>query len=248
MSSLRGSAHAWSRYREGRANSLPAEANGGIPLGEDRLTQIGIPSSLWGRYWARLSAAQREAGLTPNKAQEAYPDDQALERLAALARELGAFPTSRDLTVKRRQDPKFPSHRVFRRLGPSARLRSRLTEYALHHPGYEDVVALCSAGKTSELDPGLSKTSQPRFGTVYLLKGPGRRYKIGRTNAFGRRRRELAIQLPFDTRKVHVIETDDPEGVEAYWHQRFAAKRINSEWFELEADDVAAFRRWKRLR
>jgi hypothetical protein len=75
---------------------------------------------------------------------------------------------------------------------------------------------------------------------VYLLQGPGRRYKIGRTNAFGRRRRELSIQLPFDTRKVHVIETDDPEGVEAYWHHRFAEKRINSEWFEPQNEDVAA--------
>ena len=81
-----------------------------------------------------------------------------------------------------------------------------------------------------------------------MLRGPGSRYKIGRTNAFGRRRRELSIQLPFDTRKVHVIETDDPPGVEAYWHQRFSAKRINSEWFELDGNDVAAFKRWKRLR
>ena len=81
-----------------------------------------------------------------------------------------------------------------------------------------------------------------------MLRGPGSRYKIGRTNAFGRRRRELSIQLPFDTRKVHVIETDDPPGVEAYWHQRFSTKRINSEWFELDGNDVAAFKRWKRLR
>jgi hypothetical protein len=94
-------------------------------------------------------------------------------------------------------------------------------------------------------EPALSKAT---FGSVYLLKGPGKRFKVGRTNEFGRRRRELSIQLPFETRKVHVIETDDPQGVEAYWHQRFAGKRINSEWFELEAEDVAAFKRWKRLK
>jgi hypothetical protein len=80
------------------------------------------------------------------------------------------------------------------------------------------------------------------FGSVYLLKGPGSRYKIGKTNAFGRRKRELSIQLPFDIRKIHVVETDDPSGVEAYWHQRFGAKRINSEWFELNNEDVAAFK------
>jgi len=33
---------------------------------------------------------------------------RALGHLARLARELGAFPISRDLSVKRRQDPSFP--------------------------------------------------------------------------------------------------------------------------------------------
>src|SRR5207249_9044867 len=108
--------------------------------------------------------------------------------------------------------------------------------------GHDDVLALCSAHSGEETIPTRSKRSAVTFGSVYLLKGPGRRFKIGRTNAFGRRKRELAVQLPFETRKVHVIETDDPEGVEAYWHHRFAARRINSEWFDLDGDNVAAFK------
>jgi len=224
-----------------------ADANGGVPLGTDRLAQHGITPAVWGKYWARIGDAQREAGLAPNKRQGTHPDEDALAKLVSLARELGAFPTYRDIVVKRGKDATFPSPRVYRRLGPKSRLASRLVEYARAHSGHDDIVALCDPHLSSgPVSIKLAKAVQ--FGSVYLLKGPGRRYKIGRTNTFGRRRRELSIQLPFDTRKVHIIETDDPQGVESYWHQRFAAKRINSEWFELDAADIAAFRRWKRLK
>jgi hypothetical protein len=77
---------------------------------------------------------------------------------------------------------------------------------------------------------------------VCLLKS-GRYFKIGKTNALGRRERELAIQLPEKARSVHVIKTDDPADIEAYWHARLAAKRTRGEWFELDAAEVAAFKR-----
>ena len=71
----------------------------------------------------------------------------------------------------------------------------------------------------------------------------GKHYKIGKTKATGRREYELAIQLPERLTTVHVIKTDGLDGIEAYWHRRFAAKRGNGEWFALTAEDLQAFKR-----
>jgi len=42
---------------------------------------------------------------------------------------------------------------------------------------------------------------------------------------------------------AHTVRTDDPTGIEEYWHKWFDAKRKNGEWLALESPDVAAFRR-----
>lgn len=93
------------------------------------------------------------------------------------------------------------------------------------------------------------RKAEPKIATgfVYLMKS-GRHYKIGRTNSVGRRANELTIKIPISPVTIHSIETDDPIGVEAYWHSRFADKRRRgSEWFDLSQDDVEAFKRWKRI-
>lgn len=96
--------------------------------------------------------------------------------------------------------------------------------------------------KTRSAKTDIESTNQEVVGFVYLMKF-GCHHKIGKTNAVGRRERELAIQLPEKANTVHVIKTDDPTGIEAYWHRRFEAKRGNGEWFELTAEDIKAFKR-----
>jgi hypothetical protein len=85
-------------------------------------------------------------------------------------------------------------------------------------------------------------------GYVYLLKyGRGRDYKIGRTRNPLRREGQVALELPDELEPIHYIKTDDPRGIESYWHARFRTKRKRGEWFALTADDVRAFKRWKRI-
>jgi len=43
-----------------------------------------------------------------------------------------------------------------------------------------------------------------------------------------RRLSELATGSPVDLEVVHEIKTDDPLGVEAYWHRRFSESRIKN--------------------
>lgn len=228
--------------------SRTAAENGGAPLGMQRFARAtGIRKADWlGKYWLRWGDALSEAGFEPNEFASAVPAGQLLSKLAALTRELGHFPIDAELKKHARSDPDFPSHSTFSRsLGRKKQQVEALRAYCVEH-GLEDVAALCEpvVEATKSLDCDLEAGSKPEFGTVYLMKS-GRFYKIGRTNALGRRERELAIQLPEKATVVHSIKTDDPVGIEAYWHRRFQDRHKNGEWFELTAEDISAFTRRK---
>lgn len=176
----------------------------------------------------------------------AYSEDLLLGKLALLARELGKFPVWSEVDLARRRDPTFPTEKTYRRFGGKAKLVTRLQEYCGGRPDLEDVARLCSTVELPASAPlredEADGDQDVEIGVVYLIKS-GRYYKIGRSNAAGRREREIALQLPEKATTVHVIRTDDPPGIEGYWHQRFAEKRRNGEWFELTSADVGAFRR-----
>ncbi|HLZ41701.1 MAG TPA: GIY-YIG nuclease family protein [Candidatus Sulfotelmatobacter sp.] len=209
-----------------------AKDNGGVPLGVGRfLKETGIRESDWrGRFWVRWSDAVREAGLEPNQKQGAIDDNVLLDKLIALIRELGHFPVAAEIRLKDAQDPTFPNLKTFARFGLKHELVARVRAYSESKAGYDDVVAMCTAitVQGNGRPANEVKGAEPAFGFVYLMKS-GKHYKIGRSNAVGRREYELGILLPDPPSTVHKIKTDDPVGIEAYWHGRFAAKRKGGE-------------------
>lgn len=226
-----------------------AEENGGRPLGRQRFeSETGIRQHDWlGRYWARWSEALEEAGFPPNVLQARYDDERVIGALVSAIQQLGRMPTTAELKLRRREDPEFPSVGVFERLGPKAEWPTKVAEFCRDRPNTEDVLAIVSPliveAPVDEPEQPPPPASGPK-GFVYMLKS-GRHYKIGHTLDVGRRRYDLAIQLPDPVIEVHVIATDDPPGIERYWHGRFGDRRKNGEWFELTREDVAAFKRRK---
>lgn len=228
-----------------------ADENDGAPVGKDRFeTLTGIGEGVWrGRYWARWGDAVREAGLEPNSWQSQVHDDEALVRvLALLVREYGSFPTTAELKMRRLADRTTPESTVFsRRFGGKGQQITRVLAFADANPEFADVAAICaplvaSGRPTVKRAAADASEALPVTGVVYLIR-MAEFHKVGRSNDLDRRTRELRIQLPVKEELVHTIETDDPSGIEAYWHKRFASRRANGEWFQLKPDDVEAFKR-----
>jgi len=227
-----------------------ASQNGRVALGRERFFQeTGIKESDWlGKFWARWSEAVKEAGCIPNSWNAPLEEEAILEHYVGLTRELGHLPVVTELKLKAKQSPGFPSHNTFRRFGTKRQQIQKLVDYCMGKPSHADVLDILLAldqEATEEIEvPVDASPTEERIGYVYLLK-TSHYFKIGRSSEFERRSRELAIQLPEKAKTIHVIKTDDPVGIEIYWHRRFESKRKNGEWFELTAQDVKAFKRRK---
>jgi hypothetical protein len=212
--------------------------------------ETGIRESDWyPSLWLRWGDAIEEAGLARNKMVQAVENDTLLEKYALLARRLSRLPLQGELILESKRSSSFPSEKSFRRFGGKAGLIAAVAAFCEGRPDYSDVLAFCAQATPiaqKSLDDNTS--SSLSIGYVYLMQhGTRREYKIGRTKNTMRREGEIGIELPHGVKPLHVIATDDPAGIENYWHRRFADKRLNGEWFSLSSDDVRAFKKWKRI-
>ena len=229
-----------------------ADENGGIPLGIDRFREAtGIRKEDWyGIFWTKWSDAQIEAGLEPNRfSLPAFDEAWMLNKIIDYIRELGHFPSEPEFKIKRYNNSKFPNlNTLKRRLGTKQKMIKNVLDYCKANKGFDDIIEIClpqydSLKANKESSESVNDLKE-EIGHVYLLKHDNV-YKIGKSIDASKRYKDIKIQMPHKTEEIHVIKTDDPSGIEAYWHNRFKDKRLEGEWFKLSAYDVKAFRKRK---
>ncbi|ABD05633.1 hypothetical protein RPB_0922 [Rhodopseudomonas palustris HaA2] len=218
-----------------------AKANDGKPPGVvafERAT--GVREAAWrGVYWARWSDALSEAGFKPNEWQGKLDADYVFQKFIEACRYYRHIPTGSELQIFSRGRDGFPAAKSFyKRFGSKDAFLDKCRSWLLGQDSVADVLALFSGNSP------IVQTGASREGLVYLIKS-GAYYKVGRSDQLERRVKEIRIALPEAAVLVHSIRTDDPSGIEAYWHRRFSEKRANGEWFKLSNADVAAFKRRK---
>lgn len=202
----------------------------------ERETGIRMPE-WYGVHFRSWGEALREAGYQPNEKNEKFSSELILRKYAEAVRHFERIPAEIDIRMYSRNRKDFPGHSTFsNHFGNKAGLVAALAKFVRENNEFSDLIALLP-------DPEETDTpSSPTEGLVYLLKS-GNYYKIGRSNELERRVKEISVSLPEEVSLEHAIRTDDPPGIEAYWHRRFSERRARGEWFHLTVADLRAFKR-----
>ncbi len=209
--------------------------------------ETGIRTSEWyGTFFARWGEALTAAGFEPNDKQGRFSSENVLRKYAEAVRHFGRVPTMIELRMYTRDRQDFPSHSTFNNhFGNKAGLLTALAKRVRENDEFDDLVAMVPESKEDLRKLRNDDVSvSPKEGHVYLLKS-GDYYKVGRSDQLERRVKQVSVALPEEVTLEHAIRTDDPPGIEAYWHRRFAARRAKGEWFQLTVPDVRAFKRRK---
>ncbi|MCP3659156.1 MAG: GIY-YIG nuclease family protein [Bacteroidetes bacterium] len=216
-------------------------------LGQARLEkETGIQKKDWyGIHWATYGEAVKEAKCNPNKYNKAFDEEWVVEQLIYLIDKKNKFPTSGELRLERRNNKDFPSHSVFE---TKPKMVKKVVEYCEKNNMFPNVLEICrpicKPDETNNLNEIDDDTDENDWGFVYLIKHD-KDYKIGRTKDVGKRKYDLGLILPKDIEEIHEIRTDDPAGIEKYWHNKFKDKRGKGEWFNLTSQDIKTFKKRK---
>src|SRR5438094_5791691 len=232
-----------------------ATHDGDIPGQRTFIAATRIKPSAWqGKHWARWTDAVREAGNDPRKRKRKIPDEDMLEQLAAFIIKLGCFPVRDEINIQARTAPGFPVWKTIRkRYGGMPQTAAALLEFS-RRTGKTALAKLCEARLEREKQkPVSTANAQPKTaaktGFVYLKYSPLLRpYKIGKANNPDKRGAGISLLLPEDLVPKHEIETDCPYILEKYWENRFRAKKKQGEWYDLNSEDIEAFKKRREFR
>ena len=222
-----------------------AQVNDGIPPGSKLFeNKTNLRESAWrGVYWAKWSDALAEAGFAPNRLNEAHKKSDILDHFLRACVQHKRIPTMTELRMYSRQVKGSPSHNTWtRQFGGKSGLELAAKNIAQTSAEFGHLAEIFQ--NVSAVDTNVVTPNEQKDGWVYLL-GSGDFYKIGRSDNLERRVKQISVSLPEELRLVHSISTDDPVGIESYWHNRFSDKRAKGEWFKLSKSDVAIFRKRK---
>lgn len=223
-----------------------AEENGGNPPGQRAFEkETGIAASQWrGKLWARWGDAVADAGLVPNTVAEKLDPDRVLDCYEDVCRKFSRPPTYAEWRMfVGRSDERVGVNSLKRAFGSTEGAMIALRDRAMTR-GDGDLAALLPEHQALSRSRDPDNSAHTAEGSVYLLQS-GDYFKIGRSDELEKRVKQIRIALPDKVELVHSIRTDDPPGIEAYWHRRFADQRANGEWFKLSPPDVKAFKRRK---
>jgi Meiotically up-regulated gene 113 len=220
-----------------------ALANGGKPPGIDVFrNHTGIREHQWhGIYWARWNDALNEAGFESQQLIQKADRQIILQKIVEAIRHYRKFPTYAELMLYRNIDADLAASKTLRRhFGTGTGMADAVREWIEKNPSNKNLIDLIPKSK----DPPNVTSKSIADGFVYLIKS-GQFYKIGHGDELEKRVKQIRTALPEASTLEHSIRTDDPSGIEAYWHRRFADKRANGEWFKLNLQDVASFKKRK---
>jgi hypothetical protein len=223
-----------------------AISNSGRPPGQTLFArETGIAEHQWrGKFWARWGDALIEAGYRPNDWTKRLDSDAVLAGVIAACRHFGRLPTYDEIEISRKSAPSIPTAKSIKRhFGARSNLIAALAKRTMEDRGLADIAAMLPERQVPNVAP-LARLARTPVGFVYLIRS-GEFYKVGRSDDLERRVKEIRVALPDKATLVHSIRTDDPAGIEAYWHQRFKDRRANGEWFKLSSADISAFKKRK---
>lgn len=210
--------------------------------------ETGISQSAWlGKLWLNWSEAVEEAGLSPNSMNSPIDSDDILVSLCRLILALQKWPTKAELINARQANIVFPSHNVFTsKFGTKATQILAVKRFCEENPEFVGVIPfLPRYNQVISYSNQIPEIQLECCGFVYLMKAGSRtRYKVGCSSDPDQRLVDIGRAVPDKLKLVHKIKTDDPSGIEAYWHRRFRSYRVKNtqEWFSLPAVEIAAFR------